>query len=111
MKPTKIFGFNTRIEGKKRCPRKKRYYSLSQYLNILICSIEVFPRPFTLFRLKHAGKKKRDQNGKARKEAADYVQEGKLDRAKIRVEEVIRNIYTSEAMEAMEIYCETLITR
>ena len=44
-------------------------------------------------------------------EIADYMQGGKLERAKIRVEHIIREDYMVEAMEVLEMYCDLLLAR
>ena len=44
-------------------------------------------------------------------EIADYMQAGKLERAKIRVEHIIREDYMVEAMEVLEMYCDLLLAR
>ncbi len=48
---------------------------------------------------------------KSRKEIADYIQIGKPERAKIRVEHIIREDYLVEAMEIVEMYCDLLLAR
>lgn len=48
---------------------------------------------------------------KARKEIADYLSSGKDERARIRVEHIIREDYLVEAMEILELYCDLLLTR
>lgn len=48
---------------------------------------------------------------KARKEIADYLSSGKDERARIRVEHIIREDYLVEAMEILEIYCDLLLAR
>jgi len=48
---------------------------------------------------------------KARKEIADYLSSGKDERARIRVEHIIREDYMVEAMEILELYCDLLLTR
>ncbi|KAA0188375.1 hypothetical protein HAZT_HAZT007275, partial [Hyalella azteca] len=50
-------------------------------------------------RLKLLEKKKTELTQKARKEIADYIAAGKIERAKIRVEHIIREDYLVEAME------------
>lgn len=62
-------------------------------------------------RLKMAEKKKTELAQKSRKEIAEYLSTGKLERAKIRVEHIIREDYLVEAMELVEMYCDLLITR
>ena len=44
----------------------------------------------TVNRMKLAEKKKTELAQKARKEIADYIQDDKIERAKIRVEQIIR---------------------
>lgn len=56
-------------------------------------------------------KKKTELAIKARREIADYLQAGKDDRAKIRVEHIIREDYLVEAMEIIEMYCDLLLAR
>jgi len=55
-------------------------------------------------RLKLLEKKKSELALKARKEIADYIGDGKLERAKIRVEHIIREDYIVEAMEIVGNY-------
>lgn len=62
-------------------------------------------------RLKLMGKKKTEQAQKARKEIADYIGQGKVDRARIRVEHIIREDYLVEALEMIEMFCDLLIAR
>ncbi|CAD5122154.1 DgyrCDS10602 [Dimorphilus gyrociliatus] len=62
-------------------------------------------------RLKMLEKKKTELAVKARREIADYLQAGKDDRAKIRVEHIIREDYLVEAMEIIEMYCDLLLAR
>uniref|UniRef100_A0A1B6DK45 IST1 homolog n=1 Tax=Clastoptera arizonana TaxID=38151 RepID=A0A1B6DK45_9HEMI len=62
-------------------------------------------------RLKLAEKKKSELNQKARKEIADFISAGKYERAKIRVEYIIREDYLIEAYELIEMYCELLLSR
>lgn len=62
-------------------------------------------------RMKLAEKKKAELAQKARKEIADYIQEDKIERAKIRVEQIIREDYLVEALEIVEIYCDQLVAR
>ncbi|XP_076299812.1 increased sodium tolerance 1-like protein isoform X2 [Lasioglossum baleicum] len=56
-------------------------------------------------------KKKTELAQKARKEIADYIATGKAERAKIRVEHIIREDYMVEAMELLEMYCDLLLAR
>ncbi|XP_077569800.1 IST1 homolog isoform X2 [Stigmatopora nigra] len=62
-------------------------------------------------RLKLLEKKKTELAQKARKEISDYLSSGKDERARIRVEHIIREDYMVEAMEILEIYCDLLLTR
>ncbi|XP_035868042.1 IST1 homolog isoform X2 [Phyllostomus discolor] len=54
---------------------------------------------------------KAEQAQKARKEIADYLAAGKDERARIRVEHIIREDYLVEAMEILELYCGLLLAR
>lgn len=65
----------------------------------------------TINRLKLLEKKKTELAQKARKEIADYIADGKYERAKIRVEHIIREDYMVEAMEILEMYCDLLLSR
>lgn len=56
-------------------------------------------------------KKKTELALKSRKEIADYISSGKVERAKIRVEHIIREDYLVEAMEILEMYCDLLLAR
>ncbi|XP_061101735.1 IST1 homolog isoform X2 [Conger conger] len=62
-------------------------------------------------RLKLLEKKKTELAQKARKEIADYLSSGKDERARIRVEHIIREDYLVEAMEILELYCDLLLAR
>lgn len=62
-------------------------------------------------RLKLLEKKKTELAAKARKEIADYIQIEKNERAKIRVEHIIREDYLVEAMEIVEMFCDLLLAR
>merc|ERR1712141_13056 len=62
-------------------------------------------------RLKLLEKKKTEMALKSRKEIADYIAGGKPERAKIRVEHIIREDYLVEAMEIVEMYCDLLLAR
>ncbi|EDV29822.1 uncharacterized protein TRIADDRAFT_52631 [Trichoplax adhaerens] len=48
---------------------------------------------------------------KSRKEIADYLINAKYERARIRVEHIIREDYLVEAMELVELYCDLLLAR
>ena len=56
-------------------------------------------------------KKKTEMALKSRKEIADYISGGKPERAKIRVEHIIREDYLVEAMEIVEMFCDLLLAR
>uniref|UniRef100_T1GCY4 IST1 homolog n=1 Tax=Megaselia scalaris TaxID=36166 RepID=T1GCY4_MEGSC len=56
-------------------------------------------------------KKKAELTQKSRKEIADYISGGKVERARIRVEYIIREDYLVEAMEVVEMYCDLLLAR
>ncbi|KAL4710445.1 hypothetical protein ACJJTC_008847 [Scirpophaga incertulas] len=62
-------------------------------------------------RLKLLEKKKTELTQKARKEIAEYIAAGKSERAKIRVEHIIREDYMVEAMEIVEMYCDLVLAR
>ncbi|XP_055620215.1 IST1 homolog isoform X2 [Toxorhynchites rutilus septentrionalis] len=62
-------------------------------------------------RLKLLEKKKTELAQKARKEIADYLIAGKPERAKIRVEHIIREDYLVESMEIVEMYCDLILAR
>ncbi|XP_013137173.1 PREDICTED: IST1 homolog isoform X2 [Papilio polytes] len=62
-------------------------------------------------RLKLLEKKKTELALKARKEIAEYIAAGKTERAKIRVEHIIREDYIVEAMEIVEMYCDLILAR
>lgn len=64
-----------------------------------------------LNRLKLIEKKKTELTQKARREIADYISAGKPERARIRVEHIIREDYLVEAMEIVEMYCDLLLAR
>lgn len=59
-------------------------------------------------RLKLIEKKKTDLALRARPEIADYVRIAKTDRARVRVEAIIREDYLVEAMELVEMYADLL---
>ena len=62
-------------------------------------------------RLKLLEKKKTELTVKARREISEYLAIGKEDRARIRVEHIIREDYVVEAMELIEMYCDLLLAR
>ncbi|VDL65390.1 unnamed protein product [Nippostrongylus brasiliensis] len=57
------------------------------------------------------GKKKTEMAMKARTEIAAYISDNKADRARIRVEHIIREDYLVEAFEILEMYCDLLLAR
>ncbi|VDM33440.1 unnamed protein product [Hydatigera taeniaeformis] len=69
--------------------------------NLRICSV----------RLKNLYQKKNELNIRARRELAEYLKAKKIDRARIRVEQIVREDYLLEVLEIIELYCELLITR
>ncbi|XP_046144949.1 LOW QUALITY PROTEIN: IST1 homolog [Osmia bicornis bicornis] len=66
---------------------------------------------FAINRLKLLEKKKTELSQKARKEIADYIAARKVERAKIRLEHIIRKDYMVEAMKLLEMYCDLLLAR
>ncbi|KAF7637763.1 hypothetical protein Mgra_00002737 [Meloidogyne graminicola] len=62
-------------------------------------------------RLRLLQKKKTEQAIKARAEIAEYLNSDKEDRARIRVETIIREDFVVEAYELLEMYCELLLAR
>uniref|UniRef100_A0A915HSD6 IST1 homolog n=1 Tax=Romanomermis culicivorax TaxID=13658 RepID=A0A915HSD6_ROMCU len=62
-------------------------------------------------RLKLIGKKKTELTQKSRKEIADYILASKEDRARIKVEQIIREDYYVEAFELLEMFCDLLLAR
>ncbi|KFD67307.1 hypothetical protein M514_05037 [Trichuris suis] len=62
-------------------------------------------------RLKLLEKRKTEQAQKMRKEIAESISQGKEDRARIRVEHIIREDYSVEALELIEMLCELLLAR
>lgn len=65
----------------------------------------------TINRLKLLERKKTELAQKARKEIAEHLANGKTERARIRVEHIIREDYLVEAMELVEVYCDLLLAR
>lgn len=64
-----------------------------------------------MHRLKLVEKKKMELNQKARRTIGEFLNAGKVDRARIRVEQIIRDDYSVEAMDLVESYCDFLISR
>jgi len=65
----------------------------------------------TVNRLKLLEKKRTEIGLKSRPEIASYIKQGKIDRARIRVEHVVREDYAVEAMEMIEMYADLLLAR
>lgn len=64
-----------------------------------------------MHRLKLVEKKKMELNQKARRTIGEFLNSGKVDRARIRVEQIIREDYVIEAMDLVESYCDFLLSR
>uniref|UniRef100_A0A5S6Q0S5 IST1 homolog n=1 Tax=Trichuris muris TaxID=70415 RepID=A0A5S6Q0S5_TRIMR len=62
-------------------------------------------------RLKLLEKRKTELAQKMRKDIAECISQGKEDRARIRVEHIIREDYSVEALELVEMLCELLLAR
>ncbi|CAH8604699.1 unnamed protein product [Schistosoma curassoni] len=70
-------------------------------LNIRLC----------IQRLEYVQKKKSEISKGIRREIADLLKDGKVDRARIKVEQIIRDDYCVEAMDIIQSYLETLNAR
>lgn len=64
-----------------------------------------------MHRLKLVEKKKMELNQKARRTIGEFLMAGKVDRARIRVEQIIREDYVVEAMDLVESYCDFILSR
>lgn len=64
-----------------------------------------------MHRLRLVEKKKMELNQKARRTVGEFLNAGKIDRARIRVEQIIREDYIVEAMDLVESYCDFLLSR
>ncbi|KNC48598.1 uncharacterized protein AMSG_00375 [Thecamonas trahens ATCC 50062] len=62
-------------------------------------------------RLKLVQNKKSNKNKAARREIAQLLEAGKEESARIKVEHIIREDYTVEAYEILELYCDLLLAR
>ncbi|VDN95137.1 unnamed protein product [Brugia pahangi] len=62
-------------------------------------------------RLKLLEKKKTEMALKSRTEIADFIANRKEDRARIRVEHIIREDFLVEAYELLEMYCDLILAR
>lgn len=56
-------------------------------------------------------KKKTEQSQRARREISDLLRTGRYERARIKVEHIIREDYITEAMEIVQQYCDLLLAR
>ena len=56
-------------------------------------------------------KKKTEQSQRARKDISDLLKGGRYERARIKVEHIIREDYITEAMEILQQYCDLLLAR
>ena len=56
-------------------------------------------------------KKKTEQSQRARREISELLKAARFERARIKVEHVIREDYVIEAMEILQQYCDLLIAR
>jgi len=64
-----------------------------------------------MHRLKLVEKKKMELNQKARRTIGEFLNAGKIDRARIRVEQIIREDYLVESMDLVESYCDFILSR
>ncbi|RZC42822.1 Ist1 domain containing protein, partial [Asbolus verrucosus] len=62
-------------------------------------------------RLKLLKKKKTELTQKLRREIAEFISTGKIEREKVRVQYIIREDYLVEAMEIVEMYCNLLLAQ
>ncbi|KAI0978681.1 hypothetical protein GJ496_005427 [Pomphorhynchus laevis] len=62
-------------------------------------------------RMKLLQKKKSENAMKARSEISSYIRANKIDRARIKVEHLIREDYMVEAIDVVELFCELLLAR
>ncbi|CAH8616855.1 unnamed protein product [Heterobilharzia americana] len=62
-------------------------------------------------RLEYVQKKKSEISKKNRRDIADLLKDGKIDRARIKVEQIIRDDYCVEAMDIIQSYLETINER
>ena len=81
---------------------------------VCVCVYPFSVREWSTFFGDHKGSilsNKTEIGQKARKEIADFISTGKDDRARIRVEHIIREDYLVEAMELLEMYCDLILAR
>ena len=62
-------------------------------------------------RLKINTKKKTELSSRNWKEIADFLKTGKIERARIRVEHIVREDYMTQALDVIEIMLEVLVSR
>nr|CAH8870064.1 unnamed protein product [Trichobilharzia regenti] len=62
-------------------------------------------------RLEYVQKKKSEISKKNRRDIADLLKDGKIDRARIKVEQIIRDDYCVEAMDIIQTYLEMINDR
>ena len=99
------FVFNLLLQNIKAFSTNRNWqYSVKNNVVIII-------KFFMDTRLKLLEKKKTELALKSRKEIADYIALGKVERAKIRVEHIVREDYLVEAMELLEMFCDLLLAR
>ncbi|KAG1228446.1 hypothetical protein G6F68_019484 [Rhizopus microsporus] len=55
--------------------------------------------------------KKTSLNQQQRREIGTYLEKGKIESARVRIEHVIRDDMVIEAMENLELYCDLLLAR
>ena len=60
-------------------------------------------------RLRMLQNKKHAINQQQRREIANFLEKGKEESARIRVEHIIREDFTIEALEILELYCDLLL--
>lgn len=64
-----------------------------------------------MHRLKLVEKKKMEQNSKARRVIAELITSNKVDRARIKVEQIVMQDYLIEAMDMIEQFCDLILSR
>ncbi|KAI9364989.1 regulator of Vps4 activity in the MVB pathway-domain-containing protein [Zopfochytrium polystomum] len=72
------------------------------------CKIQL---KLAISRLKLLQQKKTATNQAVRREIAQLLEKGKVESAKVRTENIIREDFTVEALEILELYCEILVAR
>ncbi|TGZ56063.1 hypothetical protein CRM22_010231 [Opisthorchis felineus] len=56
-------------------------------------------------------KKKTEMGMKARREVAELLKQNKIERSRIKTEQIVREDYVVEALEILQTYCELLLAR